>query len=147
MSEENVELLRRAYERINTVGRVDPDEVDMEKLAPEVWDRLAPEIELHERPELVDRKVYRGLEESKQFWRKTWEVFAELRWEPQEFIDAGDAVIVVARVVGVGRGSDIPVEMDESDLWWFRDGQIVRIEGFGTKQKALAAAGIDPEQA
>jgi ketosteroid isomerase-like protein len=48
-------------------------------------------------------------------------------------------VIVVARVIGIGRGSEIPVEMDECDVWWFRDGRIVRIDGFGTKEEALAA--------
>jgi ketosteroid isomerase-like protein len=144
MSEENVELLRRAYERFNTIGRVDPEEVDLQQLVPELWDRLAPDLELHERPEMPDRRVYRGREESKEFWRKTWEIFAELRWEPRELIDTGDVVIVVARVVGIGRGSDVRAEMDESDLWWFRDGQIVRIEAFGTKQEALAAAGVEP---
>ncbi len=143
MSKENVELLRRAYERFNTVGRVEPDEVDLELLVPEFWSRLDQGLELHERPDLVDRKVYRGIEDSKQFWRKTWELFAEARWEPQEFIDTGDAVIVVSRLVGVGRGSDVPVEMDESVLWWFREGRIVRIEGFGSRAEALAAAGVD----
>jgi hypothetical protein len=72
MSEENIELLRRAYDRLSDVGRVEPGEVDIEKLVPEIWSRLDPEVELHERPELVDRKVYRGLEASRQFWRKTW---------------------------------------------------------------------------
>jgi ketosteroid isomerase-like protein len=144
MSEENVELLRRAYERFNTIGRVDPEEVDLQQVVPDLWARLAPDLELQERPETPDRRLYKGREQSKEFWRKTWEIFAEVRWEPQEFIDAGDVVIVVARVIGVGRGSDVPVEMDESDLWWFRDGQIVRIEAFGTKQEALAAAENGP---
>jgi ketosteroid isomerase-like protein len=139
VSEENVELLRRAYERINGVGRVEPDEIDMAALVPEIWSRLDPEVELHERPELVDRRVYRGIEESKSFWRKTWEIFAEVHWVPEEFIVRGDAVIVVARVVATGRGSETPVEMDESDVWWFREGRIVRIAGFGTKAEALAA--------
>jgi ketosteroid isomerase-like protein len=144
MSEENVELLRRAYERFNTIGRVDPEEVDLQQVVPDLWARLAPDLELHERPETPDRRVYRGREESKAFWRKTWEIFAEVRWEPRELIDTGDVVIVVTRVVGIGRSSNVPVEMDESDLWWFRDGQIVRIEAFGTKKEALAAAGNGP---
>jgi hypothetical protein len=40
-------------------------------------------------------------------------VFVEVRWDPQEFIDPGHAVVVEARIVAVGRGSDVPVEMDE----------------------------------
>ena len=33
------------------------------------------------------------------------EVWAELRWEPLEFTDLGDAVVVETRIVAKGRGS------------------------------------------
>jgi ketosteroid isomerase-like protein len=69
-------------------------------------------------------------------------VFAEARWEPQEFIDLGHAVVVVAKVVAVGRGSDVRTEMDETDVYWFRDGMIVRLRGFATKEEALEAVGL-----
>jgi hypothetical protein len=58
-------------------------------VAPDFWAHLAPDFELHDRPELPDAKIYRGPEQSKEFWRKTQEVFAEVRWEPREFIDLG----------------------------------------------------------
>jgi ketosteroid isomerase-like protein len=78
----------------------------------------------------------------KAFWRKTQEVFAEVRWEPQEFIDLGPAVVVVTNVVATGRGSDVSVEMDETDVFWFQDGLIVRLQGFATKGQAFEAAGL-----
>ena len=68
------------------------------------------------------------------------EVFAELRWEPLEFTDLGHAVVVETRLVGRGRGSDVPIEAEETDVFWFRKGQIVRVQGFATKEEALAAA-------
>jgi ketosteroid isomerase-like protein len=139
MSEENVELAREWFERLNAIGRTEPGEVDPEQISPELWALLDPDCEFHERPELPDARVYRGPEEAKKFFRKTWELFAEIRWEPKEFIDLGDVLVVVSRVVGVGRGSDVPVEMNEAAVIWFRDGLIVRIAGFPTKKEALAA--------
>jgi ketosteroid isomerase-like protein len=143
MSTENVELLREWYEHLNAVGRVETGAIDPAKIFPGIWDRVAEDAEFHERPEMPDATVYRGREEAMRFFRKTWEIFAELRWEPQEFIDCGDAVVVVARVVGVGRGSEVPVEMDETDVIWFRDGMIVRVQGFPTREEGLAAVGAD----
>jgi ketosteroid isomerase-like protein len=142
MSQENVELVRRNYEIANSVGRTGAEFVDPEDVAPEFWARLDPDFELHERSELPDAKVYRGPEAAKEFWRKTQQVFAEIRWEPQEFTDLGHAVVVDARVVAVGRGSDVPIEMDETDVFWFRDGRLRRLQGFGTRAEALEAVGL-----
>ena len=89
MSQENVEIVRRAYEVNNSLGTTGSEFVDPEKVAPDFWVQLAPDVELRERTELPDAKAYRGRDEVKEFWRKTQEVFAEVRWEPQEFIDLG----------------------------------------------------------
>jgi ketosteroid isomerase-like protein len=140
MSEENVALVRRNYEVINTIGRTGSEFVDPEDVAPDLWARLASDVELHERPDLPDAKVYRGREEAKEFWRKTQELFAELRWEPREFIDLGHAVVVEAKLVALGRNSEVRIEAEETDVFWFRDGAIVRLQGFPTKAEALEAA-------
>ena len=44
-------------------------------------------------------------------------------------------------VVAVGRGSDLRVEAEETDVFWFRDGELVRLQGFPTREQAMAAAG------
>ncbi|MFL5906467.1 MAG: nuclear transport factor 2 family protein [Solirubrobacterales bacterium] len=140
MSEENIALLRRIYEVANEIGRTGDEFVDFEQVAPDLWARLAPDFELHGRPDVPDAKVYRGREASKDFWRMLQEVFAEVRREPLAFTDLGHAVVVETRIVAVGRGSDVPIEGDETDVVWFRDGQIVRLQGFPTKEQALQAA-------
>jgi hypothetical protein len=140
VSQERIELVRRSYELFNAIGRTGPEFVDPEDVAPDLWARLAPDFELHERPDLPDRKIYRGPEEARQFWRKTQQVFVEARWEPQEFIDLDHAVVVNVRVVARGRGSEVQTELDETDVFWFRDDTIVRLQGFATKDEALAAA-------
>jgi ketosteroid isomerase-like protein len=142
MSQENVDVVRCGYDANNLVGRTSDEFVDPEDVAPEFWARLAPDVELYDRRELPDARVYRGLAEAKQFFRKTQEVFAEIRWEPREFIDLGHAVVVEARVFATGRGSDVPAEFAETDVFWFRDGMIVRVQGFATKAEALEAAGL-----
>jgi ketosteroid isomerase-like protein len=140
MSSENVEIVQRNYEIINSLGRAGAEFLDPEEAAPDLWARLASDFELHERSDLPDAKTYRGREEAKQFWRKMQELFAEMRWEPLEITDLGHAVVVETRVSAVGRGSDVPIEADETDVFWFRDGQIVRLQGFPTKAEALRAA-------
>jgi ketosteroid isomerase-like protein len=142
MSRENVEIVRRSYEAYNAMGRTGSEFVDPEHIAPDLWARTAPDFELHERRELPDARVYRGPEEAKQFWRKTQQLFAEIKWEPREFIDLGHAVVVVTRITALGRGSDVPVEMDETDVFWFREGKLVRLQGFAAKAEALEAAGL-----
>ncbi len=49
---------------------------------------------------------------------------------------------VDTRIVGIGRGSDVRIEAEETDIWWFREGAIVLMEGFPTKDEALEAAGL-----
>ena len=142
MSQENVELVRRSYEVLNAVGRTGNEFGDREDVAPKFWARLDPEVELYERPDLPDSKVYRGREATKEFWRKTQQLFSEARWEPRDFSDLGHAVVVDVRVVLIGRGSEVPIEADETDVFWFRDGLIVRLQGFPTRDEALGAAGL-----
>jgi hypothetical protein len=64
ISLDNVAFVRRAYEVINAIGRTE-EFVDPEELAPDFWSRLAPDFELHDRPDLPDARVYRGPEGSK----------------------------------------------------------------------------------
>ncbi len=140
MSEENLALVRRNYEVINSIERTGEEFVDPEEVAPDLWASLTADFELRGRPDVPDAQVYRGREASKEFWRMLQDVWAELRWEPLEFHDLGGAVVVETRIVAVGRGSDVPIEAAETDVFCFRDGQIARVQGFATKNEALEAA-------
>jgi ketosteroid isomerase-like protein len=140
MSEENVALVRRIYEVINSFGRTGQEFVDPEDVAPDLWAKFAPDFEVHGRPDVPDSQIYRGREETKEFFRMLQETFAELRWEPKGLIDLGDVIVVETKLAAVGRGSDLPIEADETDVFWFRGGSIVRLQGFPTKEAALQAA-------
>ena len=132
--------MERNYELINSIDRSGEQFVDPEVAAPDLWAALAPDFEISGRSDVPDQTTYRGREESKGFWRMLQEVFAELRWEPLEFTDLGHAVVVETRLIGRGRGSDVPIEAEETDVFWFREGQIARVQGFATKEEALEAA-------
>jgi ketosteroid isomerase-like protein len=139
MTSQTIDLVRLNYEVINSIGRTGATFVDPEEFAPDLWAQLAPDLELHERSDLPDAKVYHGRQAAKEFWRKTQELFSEIRWEPTAFADLGHAVVVELRVVALGRGSSVRIEADETDVFWFRDGAIARIQAFPTKAEALEA--------
>ncbi len=77
------------------------------------------------------------------FLRGTEEVqesFEDFRIEPEDFIDAGDGVIVPVRISGKGRASGVEQEEHLMHLWVLRDGKVIRGEVFRTTDEALEAA-------
>ena len=142
MSAENVALIREAYDLFNAVGRTGEDFVDPESVAPELWARLAPDFELHGRPDVPDSAVYRGREEAKAFFRMLQEVWAEVRWEPLAVTDLDDKIVVETRLVARGRGSDVWLEAEEAQVFSFCDGSLTRLQGFPSKEQALAAVSV-----
>jgi ketosteroid isomerase-like protein len=65
-----------------------------------------------------------------------------MRLEPQDFVDAGDKVVVSVRLVGVGKESGVETTANAAHVWTFRDGRIVRQTTFQTMPEALEAAGL-----
>jgi ketosteroid isomerase-like protein len=125
--EPNLEHLREIFQRFNESGEIGFDEVD-------------PEVELHGRPDVPDRQVWRGVDGVRAFLAKTAEHFDPIRWEPREMVALGRHVIVSTHVTACGAASGAPIEFDEGQLWAFRDGLIVRLQGFPTVDDAHAAA-------
>jgi ketosteroid isomerase-like protein len=102
-----------------------------------------PEVEL--RPGLTELDVsprYRGREELRQFFETITEAWESYVVTPEEILAApGDRVLAVERWRAVGRGG-LKFELELIDLFTFRDGLIVRIDGFRDRTKALEAAGL-----
>jgi ketosteroid isomerase-like protein len=67
------------------------------------------------------------------------ESFEDFRAEAQEFIDAGDRVVVAFRERGRARGS-IELEQLFGILYTLREGKIARMQWFDSPEEALAAA-------
>ena len=132
MSEENVELVRRAYVALS---RGDEDTL-RELAAPEIvvdFSRRLVEPGLLSRDEALGA-VFNRL-------RETWDDWPV--WEPQELIDADDKVAAFIRTTARGKGSGIEVEAYVWNLWTFRDGKVVELTYFGDdRAAALEGAGL-----
>jgi len=62
----------------------------------------------------------------------------ELRAE--EFIEAGDDVVVLTRTHGRPKGSEREIESKAAEVWTFRDGKVIRHKSFDSPTEALEAA-------
>jgi ketosteroid isomerase-like protein len=129
MSEQNVEIVRAAYDAYN---RRDLDTALKD---------AAPECELDwTRAVGPQRGVYR-LDQMRAFFVDFLEAFESTRVEPDEFIEAGDLVVVPQ--TGYLRGRDgIEVTARVTLAWALREGAIVRICLYQQKREALEAVGL-----
>jgi ketosteroid isomerase-like protein len=110
--------------------------------------RVDPDIEL--RPALTELDVgshYRGRDEVRNFMQTITDVWEEYTIEAKEIIEApDDRVLVVEHWHARGR-QGIEFDFVLNDLYTFRDGLLVRIDGFPDRAEALAAAGLSEQAA
>jgi ketosteroid isomerase-like protein len=108
-----------------------------------VVDLFDPHVLLVLRPEFPDAGVYLGPEEIATYTRRdllaSWADFAI---EAEEFIDAGDSVVVGLHQRGVGLSSGIVTELRYFQVWTFRGDAIIRIESIKEREQALEAVGL-----
>jgi ketosteroid isomerase-like protein len=130
MSQENVEIVRQAFdtwERGDLEGHLRLVHEDI------VCQRMAP---------LIDSKTYRGVEGYLQ-WAGDWlRPYEDFRFRPNEYIDAGDRVLVEVPQEGRLAGSDQVM----TGVFWFlltlRDRRVTRFEIYGERDQAREAAGL-----
>jgi ketosteroid isomerase-like protein len=70
-------------------------------------------------------------------------VWDEMRVDPQEFMDGGDRVVVIGRLVGKGKGSGVEIDQPDHQILTVREGRIVRLAyGYTDRAEVLEAAGL-----
>ena len=74
-----------------------------------------------------------------QRWEEPWD---EYEVEAEEFIDAGDRVVVTVHFKGRGKGSGVEVDARSHHVHALRDGKIVRMDEYTDRSEALEAAGL-----
>ena len=137
MSQENVEIVRRAVDAFNQ--RPAPGSEDAYRIAAELLD---PEVEWHDQRELPGATVHHGLDEVMRHLASAEE---SLHYEPADLLelhDAGPCVVAVYRIHARGHSSGVPVDRDAAHVYTLKGGRIERVEIFGSRTDALEAAGL-----
>ena len=98
MSQENVEIVRRAIDAYNR--------------GQDALDLFDPKIEWVTTGRFVEPDTYRGHEEVRRYLQALRDDFEELQVEPHELVNAGDHVIAPVRFTGRGRLSSAPIDLE-----------------------------------
>jgi ketosteroid isomerase-like protein len=126
VSEANVEIVRRCLDCLNR------------RDFPMLFDELfSPEIEIDLSRNVFNPDVYRG-QAGVERWRNAAEdVWDDLHGIVDEYIDAGDRVIVSVTMIGKGKESGAEVKMHLYSVWTLRDSKVVEIVG-GLRERSAA---------
>jgi ketosteroid isomerase-like protein len=125
---QDVERLRVAYQAFNEGGGVEA-----------ILERLGPGFQVRDRETSPDRETRYGEEGIRQLFDSYMEAFDALRLEPEEFIDAGDQIIVSLRQRIRGKGSGAEVVGRVAHVWTMHGGAAVGLRIFKDKERALEA--------
>jgi ketosteroid isomerase-like protein len=129
MSEENVDIVRRAIE---------------------TWGPDLSVVKSYFHPELDYRAVegypddvgvMYGWAAVERYWGQWFETLDEMRAEPEEVVDAGEKVVARVHLVGRMKESDAEIDMRFGLVYTVREGLIVRGREYATFEEAKEKAG------
>ena len=132
MSQENVEIMRRAFQALADRG------VDglAEFLHPDInWRAMegAPD----------DVGEMQGTEAARRYVEDWFATFDDFKTTPEELLDAADGrVVAVLGVTGRAKLSGITTGIRYAAVYTLRDGKIARVREYADRQEALAAAEV-----
>ncbi len=136
MSQENVEIVRRAMDAYN-LGDKDG------------WAKfMDPELETFPVPEFPEPGPLNGPDAAWDFYQQFAETMAAgklyetAEFETAELIDAGERVVACQRTPLHGRGSVDEIEFALWGVHTFDQGRWVRTQWFWNRDEALEAAGL-----
>ncbi len=134
MSQENVEIVRRAFEA--ATRRPEPDVETLTALA-------HPEHEMTTDYGAMGGDSFVGVDGFRTALTEFGVGWGEWHQRLDEFLEADDdAVVVLGHLVARGQASDIPVEGDWAALVKVREGQLTSTRFFLDRDAALEAAGL-----
>jgi ketosteroid isomerase-like protein len=139
MSQENVEIVRA----LSQIGGGDPFSASPDRIDRAFRDYLDEQVEIRLPADYPEGEpVFRGREgfdEMIAMLRDTW---GEFRVEPEQFLDAGDRVVVFARILAEGSASGVPIELKTTHVWTVRAGRATSMRAYRDRSEALEAAGL-----
>jgi ketosteroid isomerase-like protein len=131
MSEKNVEIVQKVFAALNRGDRE------------EAIGLAHPEVVLDATRSVFNPKTYYGRDGLRQWLTDTNETWEGMHTEQNEFIDAGERVVVIGLLVGKGKRSGVEVGTPNGTILTIRDGLVIRSEtGYTNRREALEAAGL-----
>ena len=134
MSQENVEIVRRAYKMFDDAGFSGAAGVDLGAFDMDI------EVDTSTRPS--DADLFRGHDGLREFLSLQRGLWKRRILEPQEFISVDeDRVVVATRIVSPGRNG-VKVVSHSASVWAVHGGKIKHVKLFEHKGEALEAVGL-----
>jgi ketosteroid isomerase-like protein len=125
---DNTELVRGGFEALREGG--------VDALLP----LIHPDFEVTTPPSLAaEPDTYRGHEGVRRYFDTFYDAMDEVRFEPREFREVGERVIVPTTLIARGRTTGIETQQEFVMAWLLRDGLAIRVEVFATLDEALDA--------
>jgi ketosteroid isomerase-like protein len=138
MSQENVEIVRRAY--ASAVDIADADEALIDRLFSDYFDDDWEYRMPADYPE--GEQIFRGRAGFAQWSAWLRGAWGKWRFEAERLIDLGDRVLVLVRIVAEGEASGVPIVREVAHVQTICDGRIVRTEVYRQRSEALEALGL-----
>jgi ketosteroid isomerase-like protein len=135
MSQETVELARRAFEAFNRT---------FNEGTPDYWELLDPEVEWVPMSALLEGTRYHGLDGVRQWMEEMKRDWTSYEVRPEHHIDLGDdRVLTLGTWRAQGRGGGVLLDFQQASwLQQYRKGKAVRLQTFTDRKKAFEAAGL-----
>ena len=127
MSQENLELVRRACEALNA-GDID----GLVRLCHEDFD-----LDMSDR--VFNPERYSGHEGIRRFYAEVKEPWEHYTWEVEDLRDHGDVVLALVRTRGRGRGSGLELDREAAMVWTVRAGRATGLRFYRDREAAVEA--------
>jgi ketosteroid isomerase-like protein len=129
MSQENVEIVREAFEYFLRTGEQQSEA------------RLIPRSRCT--TTTSPTRAATGGRDGYLRWVADWgEAWEEFSMDAEQWIDAGDRVVSIFRLTARGKGSGVEVTRRDAMIWTVRDRKAVRIDYYNNPGQALEAIGL-----
>jgi ketosteroid isomerase-like protein len=132
MSQENADLVRRAYTHTQATGLV-----YAEGFAPGfIWDMSKYEG-------WPEQQHYEGVDGAQRFlddWTGAWD---DWELEIEKIFDARDKVVVVLRQRGRASTTGMALDMVFAQTWTISEGRLTRMDMYSQPSEALEAVGLE----
>jgi ketosteroid isomerase-like protein len=128
VSSENVEIVKLGFESFNESG--------VDGILP----LIHPDFEATTPPDLASEPdTYRGADGVRRWFDSFDEVMDEIRWDPREFHEAGERVLVEFTLRARGKTTGLDFGQEAVMVWELRDGKAIRLDLYATLDEARAA--------